>query len=112
VSFLVSQSASASCLPARRKSIGDEPEGPATVVGPLEIARNEKRKLDIAATDPGRIVGKVQNIPRDWNGYVWIVGARTGRSLSDASFDLAPLVRLESLIYGRAIDRAGFGRDT
>jgi hypothetical protein len=51
----------------------DEPQGRRTIVGPLEIALDESRALDIRAIAGGTVTGRVGNIPDDWQGSVWVV---------------------------------------
>ena len=44
-----------------------------TQVGPIAVALNEKKTLDIACTEGGRIRGRVTKVPPEWEGNVWVV---------------------------------------
>ena len=51
----------------------EEPGYPLTQVGPIPIALNEKKTLDIACTEGGRIRGRVKDAPPGWEGHLWVV---------------------------------------
>jgi RNA polymerase sigma factor (sigma-70 family) len=53
--------------------VAEEPGYPLTQVGPITIAQNEKKTLDIACTEGGRIRGLVKGVPAGWEGNVWVV---------------------------------------
>ena len=57
----------------------EEPDQPLTQVGPIKIAVNEKKPLDIVCTEGGSIRGCVKNVPSGWEGYLWAVAfTKTG----------------------------------
>ena len=68
-----------------------------TQVGPIPIALNEKRTLDIACTEGGRIRGRVKDVPPEWEGHLWVVAfSKTAiheetRIAPDGTFSLPPL---------------------
>jgi hypothetical protein len=75
-------------------------EGPGraiTQVGPIAVALNEKKQLDVACTEGGRIAGRVKNVPDEWKGHYWVVAfSKTAvreqtRVGLDGSFTLPPL---------------------
>jgi hypothetical protein len=51
----------------------EESGQPITQVGPIAISLNQKKTLDIACTDGGRISGWVKNVPQQWKGHYWVV---------------------------------------
>jgi hypothetical protein len=53
--------------------VAEEPGRPLTQVGPIAVALNEERNLDIACTDCGIIRGRVRKVPEGWEGYLWVV---------------------------------------
>ena len=53
--------------------VAEEAGHPLTQVGPIAIGLNEKKSLDIACTEGGRIRGRVKDVPRDWEGHLWVV---------------------------------------
>ena len=53
--------------------VAEEPGFPITQVGPIPVALNQKRTLDIACTKGGRIQGRVEGVPPGWEGHVWVV---------------------------------------
>lgn len=68
-----------------------------TVVGPLAIGLNEKRRVEIACQEGGTIAGSVTKIPRAWRGFAWVVAFnRSGlrvetRVGEEGSFAFGPL---------------------
>jgi hypothetical protein len=77
--------------------VAEEPGYPLTQVGPITIAQNEKKTLDIACTEGGRIRGLVKGIPAGWEGSVWVVAfsktaiREEARVALDGTFTLPPL---------------------
>ena len=75
----------------------EEPGHPLTQVGPIPIALNEKKTLDIACTEGGRIRGRVKDVPPGWEGHLWVVAfSKTAvreetRVAPDGTFSLPPL---------------------
>ena len=75
----------------------DQPGHPLTQVGPLSIAREEEKTLDIACAEGGRIRGRVEGIPAAWQGHAWVVAfTRTGiraetRADAEGAFAFPPL---------------------
>lgn len=51
----------------------EEPGHALTQVGPLKIALNEKKSLDIACTEGGGVRGRVNNVQVGWKGHLWVV---------------------------------------
>jgi hypothetical protein len=51
----------------------EEPGQSLTQVGPIKVATNEKKSLDIACTEGGSLRGRVKNVPADWKGHLWVV---------------------------------------
>lgn len=51
----------------------EEPGQPLTQVGPIPIGLNQEKRLDIACTEGGRISGRVKDVPRGWEGHLWVV---------------------------------------
>jgi hypothetical protein len=77
--------------------VAKEPGYPLTQVGPIAIALSQKKTLDIACTEGGRIRGRVKSVPPGWEGHVWVIAfsktaireeARVDR---DGTFSLPPL---------------------
>jgi hypothetical protein len=57
----------------------EEPGRALTQVGPVSIALNEQKTLDITCTPGGQIRGRVTGIPEAWDGHVWVVAfSKTG----------------------------------
>ncbi len=53
--------------------VAEEPGQPPTVVGPIAIKLNEKKRLDIECVEAGSIQGRVKNVPAGWAGNLWAV---------------------------------------
>ena len=53
--------------------VAEEPGQPPTVVGPIAIKLNEKKRLDIECAEAGSIRGRVKNVPAGWEGNLWAV---------------------------------------
>jgi hypothetical protein len=51
----------------------EEPAHAITLVGPITIALNEKKRLDVVCTEGGGIRGRVKNVPAGWKGHLWVV---------------------------------------
>lgn len=51
----------------------EEATGRKTILGPLDIKASEQRALEIAVVEGGTIVGRVNHIPSDWRGQLWVV---------------------------------------
>ena len=77
--------------------VAEEPGQPVTQVGPIAMALNQNRTVDIACTPGGRIRGRVEGVPPGWEGHVWVVAfSRTAvreevRVARDGTFTLPPL---------------------
>ena len=77
--------------------VAEEPGRPVTQVGPIPMALNQTRTVDIACTPGGRIRGRVEGVPPGWEGHVWVVAfSRTAvrdevRVARDGTFTLPPL---------------------
>jgi hypothetical protein len=57
----------------------EEPGHALTQIGPIKIAVNEKKPLDVACVDGGSVRGRVQNVPAGWQGHLWAVAfTKTG----------------------------------
>jgi RNA polymerase sigma factor (sigma-70 family) len=75
----------------------EEPGYPLTQVGPITVAQNEKKTLDIACTEGGRIRGLVKSVPAGWERNVWVVAfsktavREEARVEPDGTFALPPL---------------------
>jgi hypothetical protein len=75
----------------------EEPGQAVTQVGPILMALNQNRTVDIACTPGGRIRGRVEGVPRGWEGHVWVIAfsgaaVRTEvRVAQDGTFTLPPL---------------------
>ena len=75
----------------------DEPGHAFTQAGPIAVALGERRVVDLATSEPGRVRGVVANVPAEWRGRGFVVAFnRTGirveaRIASDGSFALPPL---------------------
>lgn len=46
---------------------------PPTIVGPLALPLGKATPVAVAATEPGRLSGKVSERPVKWDGYLWVV---------------------------------------
>jgi hypothetical protein len=76
--------------------VAEEPGQPATQVGPIAMALNQNRTVDISCTPGGRIHGRVEGVPPvpGWKGHVWVVAfSRTAvreevRVARDGTFNL------------------------
>jgi protocatechuate 3,4-dioxygenase beta subunit len=51
----------------------EEPDQAPTQAGPLSIAANEEKKLDIGCVAGGGISGRVEKVPDPWKGQLWVV---------------------------------------
>ncbi len=77
--------------------VAEEPGQPTTQVGPIAMALNQNRTVDIACTPGGSIRGRVEGVPPGWEGHVWVVAfSRTAvreevRVARDGTFTLPPL---------------------
>lgn len=84
---------------------------PLTQAGPIALELNEKRTLDIAGQRGGSISGRVTNVPKGWEGNLWVVAfTRTGiqaeaRVNADSTFALSSLPSGE---YGLKVGHDGF----
>jgi hypothetical protein len=56
-------------------------------VGPLAIAANEERKLDIVCTKGGDISGQVEEVPKGWKGQLWAVAFSPTSVLAETRID-------------------------
>ena len=65
----------------------EEPGAPITQVGPLSIAANEEKKLDIACTNGGTISGRVDNVHESWKGQLWVVAFGPTSVLAETRVD-------------------------
>ncbi|WP_406698008.1 carboxypeptidase-like regulatory domain-containing protein [Singulisphaera sp. Ch08] len=77
--------------------VAEEPGYPLTQVGPIPVALNQKKLLDITCTEGARISGRVTGVPPGWEGHLWIVAfSKTAvreetRAARDGTFSLPPL---------------------
>jgi len=77
--------------------MAEEPGQTMTQVGPLPVALDEHKKLDIACVEGGSISGEIRGVPKDWAGQLWVVaftktGIRTeARIGSDGRFNFTQL---------------------
>jgi hypothetical protein len=77
--------------------VAEEPGRAITQVGPLKVAADERKTLDIQCVEGGSISGRVDDIPTAWKGSVWVIAFnRTGvraeaRIGADGRFTLANL---------------------
>jgi hypothetical protein len=68
-----------------------------TQVGPIAIGLNQKKSLDIACTLGGCIRGRVKDVPRGWEGQLWVVAfsktaiREESRAATDGTFSFATL---------------------
>jgi RNA polymerase sigma factor (sigma-70 family) len=75
----------------------EEPGHALTQVGPIAIAPIERKMLDIACREGGRIRGRVKGVPPGWEGNVWVVAfsktavREEARVARDGTFALPPL---------------------
>jgi hypothetical protein len=53
--------------------VAEEAGYPLTQVGPIAIDLNDKKSLDIVCTTGGRIRGRVKEVPRGWEGQLWVI---------------------------------------
>jgi hypothetical protein len=53
--------------------VAEEPGRPLTQVGPIAIALNQHKTMDISCTEGRRLSGRVANVPRGWEGHLWVV---------------------------------------
>jgi hypothetical protein len=51
----------------------EEPGRPLTQVGPIPIELNQEKKLDIACPEAGTVRGRVKEVPKGWEGHLWVV---------------------------------------
>jgi hypothetical protein len=77
--------------------VAEEPGQPVTQVGPIAMALNQNRTVNIACAPGGRIRGRVEGVPPGWKGHVWVVAfSRTAvreevRVARDGTFTLPSL---------------------
>jgi hypothetical protein len=77
--------------------VAEEPGRALTQVGPIPVAPEERKTLDIRCVEGGTISGHVDGIPAAWAGSVWVVACnRTGvraevRADPDGNFSLTNL---------------------
>lgn len=89
----------------------ETPDRSLTQIGPIRIKLREERKLDIACVPPGSISGKVKDVPKGWEGYLWIVAfTKTGiraetRVQTDGGFFIPSLAPGE---YGLKVGHDGY----
>lgn len=57
------------CELLRKSNLGRPP----TIVGPLALPLGKATPVAVAATEPGRLSGKVSERPVKWDGYLWVV---------------------------------------
>jgi uncharacterized GH25 family protein len=89
----------------------DEPGHAITQVGPLRIAANETKHIDIECVAGGAIAGRVNNVPAAWRGNLWAI-AFTGsgvraetRVAADGAFTFE---RLPPGRYGLKVGHDGY----
>jgi hypothetical protein len=58
----------------------EEPGHAPTQVGPITVGAGEHKQLDLACIPGGSIQGHVENVPKEWQGDLWVV-AFTNTSL-------------------------------
>jgi hypothetical protein len=75
----------------------EEPGHALTQVGPIAVAVNEKKRLDVVCQEGGRVRGRVRGIPAGWEGNAWVVAfsktavREEARVAADGTFVLPPL---------------------
>jgi RNA polymerase sigma factor (sigma-70 family) len=75
----------------------EEPGHALTQVGPIAVALNEAKKLDIVCQEGGSIRGRVTRVPAGWEGNAWVVAfsktavREEARVAADGTFALPPL---------------------
>jgi hypothetical protein len=53
--------------------VAEEPGQPLTQIGPVKVALNEKKTLNIAGKEGGSVKGRVNKVPAGWKGHLWVV---------------------------------------
>ena len=53
--------------------VAEEPGQPLTQIGPVKMALNEKKTLNIACQEGGSVTGRVNKLPAGWKGHLWAV---------------------------------------
>jgi hypothetical protein len=77
--------------------VAEEPGQAVTQVGPIAMALNQNRTVDITCTPGSRVRGRVEGVPHGWEGHIWVVAfSRTAvrtevRVARDGTFTLPPL---------------------
>jgi hypothetical protein len=86
----------------------DEPGGRFTVAGPLTIALNEQRRLDVAACAGGTVTGTVRDVPPNLAGYLRVVAFDNGIAKAEARVGKDGAFRFDNLPPGEYGLKAGF----
>ena len=88
--------------------VAEEPGRAITQVGPITIAPEEYKTLDIQCVEGGRISGHVDDIPAGWAGSVWVIAfTRTGVR-TEARIDATGNFSLANLPPGEYGLKAGY----
>jgi hypothetical protein len=89
----------------------EAPGQPLTQIGPVKVKLREEKKLDLACVQGGSIAGKVKDVPKGWEGHLWVIAfTKTGvraevRVNFDGTFHLGSLPPGE---YGVKVGHDGY----
>ncbi|WP_435011419.1 carboxypeptidase-like regulatory domain-containing protein [Tundrisphaera lichenicola] len=86
----------------------EEPGHASTVVGPIELKKGEmSRKLDLAVVEGAAIEGRVDNVPPEMAGMIWVIAFDGGIVVRDVQVAPDGTFRLAGLPPGKYGLKAG-----
>lgn len=87
--------------------VAEEPGRAITQVGPITVAPEERKTLDIHCIEGGGISGHVDDIPAAWRGNVWVVAFNKTGVRAEARVDASGRFALANLPPGEYGLKAG-----
>ncbi|HEY2584238.1 MAG TPA: carboxypeptidase regulatory-like domain-containing protein [Tepidisphaeraceae bacterium] len=88
--------------------VAEEPGRAITQVGPITIAPEERKRLDVQCVEGGGIRGHVDAIPAAWAGNVWVVAFNHTGVRAEARVDASGNFALTNLPPGEYGLKAGY----
>ncbi len=80
--------------------MAEEPGHAPTHIGPVAVSSRQEKKLDISCVKGGSIAGTVKNVPKGWEGHLWIVAFTKTGVHADTRVNPDGTYRLDSLPPG------------
>jgi hypothetical protein len=87
--------------------VAEEPGHAPTQIGPVAVALRQEKKLNIACVKGGSVAGRVKNVPKGWEGHLWVVAFTKTGIRAETRVDLDGTFRLDKLPPGEYGVKAG-----